>query len=248
MTQQDALDWINGGWQASRFCTTINGKQGIDVDGQYGFQCKDFSNGFADFMGDPFTAGNAIALWQVPQPGWTKVTTPQVGDVFVQNYTAPDGINYGDTGVVKAVMGNVFRVVQQNLAGSLTVGSPPAERTLAISNMLGFLRNDRIGVEMTQQEAYAVVSQIYRVATDVDPEPGQADYWAKRIQENPATAAELASALGGSDYKGDAQFRYKGRHYDEDMTTKYQQGLADGGGNVKPYDGAPLFIKEEGEK
>ncbi len=88
--------------------------------------------------------------------------------------------------------------------------------------------------EMTQQEAYGVVSQIYRVATDVDPEPGQADYWAKRIQADPATAAELASALGGNDYKGDPNFRYYGRHYSEDMTTAKQQaydaGFAAGGG------------------
>jgi hypothetical protein len=104
---------------------------------------------------------------------------------------------------------------------------------------------DKLGDTMTEQEAYAVVSQIYRVATDVDPEPGQADYWAKRIQASPATAAELASALGGSDYKGDLQFRYKGRHYNEDMETKYQQGLADGGGGVTPYSGPDLFVKNK---
>lgn len=231
MTIQDGMNWINGGWQASKFCKTLNGKKGIDVDNLYGFQCKDFANGYADYMGDPFTGGNAIALWNVPQPGWTKVSSPQPGDVFVRNAVI-NGVNYGDTGVVNSVGNGTVSVVQQNLAGNLNVGSPPAQHTYNQSIMLGYLRNDKIEGDMTQQEAYAVVSQIYRVATDVDPEPGQADYWAKRIQDNPATAAELAGALGGSDYKGDPQFRYKGRHYDADMVTKYEQGLADGGGEA----------------
>jgi len=246
MTIQDGLDWINGGWQSSRFCKTLNGKKGIDVDNLFGFQCKDFSNGYADYMGDPFTGGNAIVLWNIPQPGWHKVSSPQPGDVFVRN-SILDGINYGDTGVVKSVGNGTVTVVQQNLVGSLTQGSPPAEHTYNQSIMLGYLRNDRIGADMTQEQAYAVVSQIYRVATDVDPEPGQADYWAKRIQADPATAAELASALGGNDYKGDPNFRYKGRHYDEDMTTAkkqaYDEGLAAGGGSVKPYSGPQLFVK-----
>lgn len=100
---------------------------------------------------------------------------------------------------------------------------------------------------MTQQEAYGVVSQIYRVATDVDPEPGQADYWAKRIQADPATTAELAAALGGNDYKGDPKFRYKGRHYSEDMIAAkkqaYDEGLAAGGGTATVLDPGKYQVK-----
>lgn len=146
MTTQQALDWMNGGWRNSKYARTIPGLGlGIDVDKQFGFQCKDFANGFADFMGNPFGGGNAIALWLFGQPGWHKVGNPQIGDVFVRNYTAADGVNYGDTGVVKEVIGNKVRVVQQNLAGNLLVGSPPAERVYDQSIMLGYLRNDNIG-------------------------------------------------------------------------------------------------------
>lgn len=148
MTQQDALNWINGEWRSSRFAKTIPGVgTGIDADNLYGFQCKDFANGFADFMGNPFGGGNAIALWNVAQPGWHKVNAPQPGDVFVRNYTS-GGINYGDTGIVKSVSGNRITVVQQNLAGNLKVGSPPAETTYNQNIMLGYLRNDRIGDSM----------------------------------------------------------------------------------------------------
>lgn len=144
MTTDDALAWINGGWKSSKYVRTIpNVGTGIDVDKLYGFQCKDFANAFAEYMGAPFTGGNAIVLWTVPQAGWHKVTQPQAGDVFVRNFFS-GGVNYGDTGVVKSVGADTVRVVQQNLAGSLSYGSPPAETTYAKSIMLGYLRRDNI--------------------------------------------------------------------------------------------------------
>lgn len=82
---------------------------------------------------------------------------------------------------------------------------------------------------MTQDGVEKYVSKAYRVATDIDATPEQAQYWVTRIMADNNTAYELCVALGADDYKGDPQFRYKGRHYDEDMKTKYQQGLADGG-------------------
>lgn len=85
---------------------------------------------------------------------------------------------------------------------------------------------------MTQDAVEKLVSKTYRVATDIDATPEQAGYWVSRIMADNNTAYELAVALGADDYKGDPQFRYKGRHYDEDMTTKYNQGLADGGGQA----------------
>lgn len=88
------------------------------------------------------------------------------------------------------------------------------------------------GETMTQDAVEKLVSKTYRVATDIDATPEQAGYWVSRIMADNNTAYELAVALGADDYKGDPQFRYKGRHYDEDMTTKYNQGLADGGGQA----------------
>jgi hypothetical protein len=149
-TTDQALWWIRGGWKSSRFAKTIVGiGTGIDVDGLYGFQCKDWANGYADFMGNPFTAGNAIALWQRNQPGWTKVQTPQVGDVFVKNYVANDGVNYGHTGVVDEIVGSGFYSYDQNVVNSsLDRGSPPSRIFHRNSEMLGYLRNNNIQGEV----------------------------------------------------------------------------------------------------
>ncbi len=169
MTTQDALNWINGGWRSSRFARTIPVVgTGIDVDRLYGMQCKDFANGYADYMGAPFTSGNAIALWRVNQPGWHKVSTPQIGDVFVRDYIS-GGVNYGDTGVVKSVGNGTVRVVQQNLAGNLQVGSPPAEATYNQSIMLGYLRNNKIGEPVaTDKLTKEDIIVIYDLAFEVD--------------------------------------------------------------------------------
>lgn len=87
---------------------------------------------------------------------------------------------------------------------------------------------------MTQDAVEKLVSKTYRVATDIDATPEQAGYWVSRIMADNNTAYELCVALGADDYKGDPQFRYKGRHYSEDMATakkqSYDQGFTDGGG------------------
>lgn len=183
MTTQDALNWIDGGWRTSRYAKTIpNVGTGIDVDNLYGFQCKDFANGYADYVGNPFGGGNAIALWDVKQAGWRKVSDPQPGDVFVRNYTASDGINYGDTGVVKSVNGSTVRVVQQNLAGNLNVGSPPAERTYNKSIMLGYLRNNSIGEEIVAKPSKAEVKSA-AATYDRNLSDSEVDYYANNSWE-----------------------------------------------------------------
>lgn len=94
------------------------------------------------------------------------------------------------------------------------------------------------GKKMSNDAIEKFVSKCYRVATDVDPTPEQANYWVERIKKNQDTAFELPIALGADDYKGDPKFRYKGRHYSEDMTTAkkqaYDQGVKDAGGDFKP--------------
>lgn len=101
--------------------------------------------------------------------------------------------------------------------------------------------------------AYGAVSRIYRGMTDIDPTPGQGDSWAnqilaaKTIDEALSIVINISAGLGADDYKGDPNFRYKGRHYDEDMTTAkkqaYDEGLSASGSNIKPYDGPQLFTK-----
>ena len=122
--------WIDGGWKKSPFAKWRWFKYGIDTDGWYGFQCKDLVNAYSIWLGRPFTAGNAEALWRVPQnPWWTRVSaksTPKPGDVFVMYYSA-GGVQYGHTGIVRNVYSNTFRSLDQNWFNStLTNGSPPA--------------------------------------------------------------------------------------------------------------------------
>jgi hypothetical protein len=73
------------------------------------------------------------------------------------------------------------------------------------------------GFVMTQDAAEKFVSMCYRAATDIDPTNEQAAYWVARVREDPNRAAELPAALGGSDYKGDPEFRDKARNYDKDL-------------------------------
>lgn len=90
------------------------------------------------------------------------------------------------------------------------------------------------GSKMTQDAIEKYVSKVYRVATDIDATPEQAGYWVERIKADNNTAYELPVALGADDYKGDPMFRYKGRHYNEDMETAkkqaFDEGFKEGGG------------------
>lgn len=228
MTQ---LEWINGGWRNDPKAKTVPGVgTGIDFDGLYYFQCMDFVLAYSKFLGAEFSHGNAIVLAN-PQKGWQWTNSPQPGDVFVRNAVF-NGINYGDTGCVTSVTSTGVNVIQQNLAANLQVGSPPAKAFWKFNQLIGYQR--RIGATMTQDAIEKLVSKIYRVATDIDATPEQANYWVERIKANNNVAYELPVALGADDYKGDPMFRYKGRHYDEDMIAAkkqaYDQGFTDGGG------------------
>lgn len=134
--------WIDGGWKKDRHARNrwywYGLKRGIDTDGYYGFQCKDLVNAYSIWLGRPFTAGNAEALWRVPQnPWWTRVApnkTPKIGDVFIMWYGAYvwDGkrnvwMQFGHTGLVRNVYDKTFRNLAQNWVNSnLNSGSPPA--------------------------------------------------------------------------------------------------------------------------
>lgn len=115
LTKQEAINWIK----------SSVGK-GFDTDGMYGFQCKDLVNAFANYLGYPFKAGNAISINQ-PQKGWTRQGTPQAGDVFVMDFWS-GGVNYGHTGIVETVnKDGTFTSVDQNwLNFSLNKGSKAA--------------------------------------------------------------------------------------------------------------------------
>ncbi|HEM3183285.1 TPA: lysin, partial [Streptococcus suis 89-5259] len=60
------------------------------------------------------------------------------GAVFVKNYWASDGVNYGHTGVIIGVDGDIAQTVEQNLAGNLYVGSPAQYASQRISQLVGW--------------------------------------------------------------------------------------------------------------
>lgn len=226
MTTQEALGWMQGGWRSSRFAKTINGLTGIDVDGLYGFQCKDWSNGYADFLGDPFTSGNAIALWQLDQPGWTKVKDPKPGDVFVKNYVAGDGINYGHTGTVETLdpaNGGFWSWDQNYYNSSLTKGSPPARVFHRFSEMLGYLRNNNLGGDMNKEQAQQLALYM-RLAANDTLEKANANNAGDvaHILADPGYAPALAKQI----YDGNEVVRWKASHFDEEVT-KRDQTIAD---------------------
>lgn len=141
-TLAEALAWANGGWKTDKYAKTLNGVRGIDVDGQDGFQCKDFANAYAEYVGAPFSLGNAIVLWNQPQKNWTKQSSPKPGDVFVKHYVS-GGVDYGHTGVVVQVLSGSFTSVDQNwYNASLTHGSPPAKVAHSNNDVIGFLRTN----------------------------------------------------------------------------------------------------------
>lgn len=237
MTIEQALSWINGGWQQSRFARQIPGLGlGIDVDGLFGFQCKDFSNGYADYIGNPFTGGNAIALWNLVQPGWHKVYEPEPGTVFVKDYYS-DGVNYGHTGVVQEVVTNGFYSVDQNwFNSSLTVGSPPARVFHPNSSVKGYLKNDRIGASMPLN--YDQVNKICYMATGMQADAADA------FKNN--VGLELDAVLNNFmayNETRNKQLRADSFEPDQKKIKELEAEIATGGGGYKPYDGPPIFIK-----
>lgn len=155
-TQQDALTWLNGGWKTDKYTKTITaaGGLGIDVDGQYGFQCKDFANAYGDYLGSPLPAGNAIILAQELNPGWSWVITPEAGDLGVRNYVSGN-INYGDVVAVLGVNGSMLNTIGQNQVDSnLTIGHVPTTGVNPASAFIKFLRfgYQGDGMNITQEE------------------------------------------------------------------------------------------------
>ncbi|HEM5552200.1 TPA: SH3 domain-containing protein [Streptococcus suis] len=63
---------------------------------------------------------------------------PRPGAIFVKNYWAGDGINYGHTGLIIGVNGNTVQTIEQNLVGNLSVGGPAQYSSQQISNLVGW--------------------------------------------------------------------------------------------------------------
>lgn len=56
----------------------------------------------------------------------------------MEDYFAGDGINYGHTGLIIGVSGNIVQTIEQNLVGNLSVGGPAQYSSQQISNLVGW--------------------------------------------------------------------------------------------------------------
>ncbi|HEM5071691.1 TPA: hypothetical protein U1212_002399, partial [Streptococcus suis] len=75
-----------------------------------------------------------------------------------KNYWASDGVNYGHTGVIIGVDGDIAQTVEQNLAGNLYVGSPAQYASQRISQLVGWFYPP-YEVEVEQPEEKKVEEQ-----------------------------------------------------------------------------------------
>lgn len=191
MTQ---LEWINGGWKTSPYAKVESAGFGIDVDGLFGFQCKDFVQAYSIFLGKPFTNGNAITLLN-PQPGWTWTTSPQAGDVFVR-HAVFGGVDFGDTGIVESVTPGGVNVIQQNLKADLLNGSPPGQMFWTFNQLIGYLRTgDTVDIEAYKQlqADHAALQNKYNV--DTTNLRKQTEDVTAIVKQREATIAELQTQI-----------------------------------------------------
>ncbi|HFI0054714.1 TPA: SH3 domain-containing protein [Streptococcus suis] len=121
-----------------------NRGQGVDYDGWYGKQCVDLPNWICGKFFGKALWGNAIDLIKSAKQHGFKVhymptsDHPRPGAIFVKDYVAGDGVNYGHTGLIVGVSGNTAKTIEQNLVGNLSVGGPAQYASQQISNLVGW--------------------------------------------------------------------------------------------------------------
>lgn len=181
MTPQQILDWPVTGYKLSPY---FDGT-GINTDGKWGWQCKDWANGYTYFVAGFIYPGDAIDLAAAHIPGfvWVPYTAGFVvkaGDLFVlgrpYGYDASTGRYLGHTGI--GLTGGTsygFRSVDQNWNNaSLTHGSPPATISHTYSGFLGVQRpvaliNNSAGVPMVDDNFLtAFFIDLFGVAPDAN--------------------------------------------------------------------------------
>lgn len=185
-TIDQALEWLRGGWKQSKYAKTNKVGLGIDTDGYYGFQCKDFVNAYLDYVVGWIPSGNAIDLWTQALPNSitrianTKDFIPQPGDVFVMSIG-----KYWHTGVVLSNITMItFRSVDQNwFASNSDVGNIPAVIEHKYDNFVGVLRPRFKEESMSQSDAKDV----------------EAYYWNglnRRFDKGEVSQAEINGLIG----------------------------------------------------
>ncbi|HFI0175858.1 TPA: SH3 domain-containing protein [Streptococcus suis] len=119
-------------------------RTGVDYDGWYGDQCVDLPNWICGKFFGKALWGNAIDLIKSAKQHGFEVhymptsERPRPGAIFVKDYVAGDGVNYGHTGLIIGVSGNTAQTIEQNLVGNLSVGGPAQYASQQISNLVGW--------------------------------------------------------------------------------------------------------------
>lgn len=127
----------------------LNKAVGVTFDGdkEFGPQCKDFANAYAEWLGHPLKPSNAAETWDTEQDSfWNKIAystehIPFVGDIVI--WDAWKENQYGHIAVVLDASADNFRSVDQNWKDSnLETGSPAAIITHDYKSpkILGYLR------------------------------------------------------------------------------------------------------------
>lgn len=140
------VDWATNGWRQNKYAHMISAPGyasffGIDTDGMYGAQCKDFVNAYLDTFAHWIPAGNAIDIIHDSLPGSVeRIMNPganiQIGDVFVLNIGQLD-----HTGVVTSVVNDGFYSIDQNwFNANNVIGSPPAQVKHLFANIACVIR------------------------------------------------------------------------------------------------------------
>lgn len=116
---------------------------GVDKDGYAGSQCVDLVSWPAKHFFGVDLWGNARDLLDsAAGAGWSVVYAssglrPEPGAFFVMDYWA-GGVNYGHTGFIIGLTGEMLETVEQNLAGDLEVGSPAQFNKRPLSDLVGW--------------------------------------------------------------------------------------------------------------
>ena len=110
-----------------------NSGMGVDNDGAYGFDVRLYGNAY-DLLASAESQGVDVRY---------DVAYPEAGWIFVKNFVAGDGVNYGHTGLtVEDSDGLTVKTIEQNIDGNwdfLEVGGPARYHERTVGEIVGYI-------------------------------------------------------------------------------------------------------------
>ncbi len=242
-SQSEAVAWANArvaeGWAQ-------------DVDGAYGCQCVDLILAYYTYLGVSRSSGNAVdyASNQLPS-GWTRVTSPQAGDIVVWGPGAALSQNsyadatFGHIGIVTEVLdSNSIRTVETNTSA----GSAAHSLTRYSNTARCYIRPDwalwyqPYGSLHIGEDFYARIMLNSKIAVTVDA----ADNW--NVENADMSDENIRSAKYLAQYwhfirNDDRSYRILNTYYDDRPLIATGQTS---GSNAKL--GVPAYFGDAGQK